>query len=1322
MNNKSSNLNIVSKKCSYGPIFIRILLSLIISTFVISTFPGQSFAQSHGNASNNGDRNDRSRRNNNSSNEGGSYNSSATNLSLANRNIPSEVIKLATDELKEGKKLTMMMVNLISFLNQDLSDREASYGTINVIGLEKPLNELMDALVRRDGKYPVIVGGVGSGKSALIEALIRKIQYQELPTGIFTNELQNTYYLKVSARNFMHNQIDIKAFMQVMSHLKFELNFDPVVVLTDVNHLEAQHLTVLAEMATAVDSIPVILEADEKAFSTSILSSAKFQRYATPIKLKAPTNTEVITLLKDSGHLAALQRRYKVDFNEEALMAAVEVSEDYRIDLSNPTRTLTMLEALAIKTNRVQKGQAHTVNKKEIFKFVSESTGVPVVAQDREAFIEYMAGLRKRVLEQVIGQDHIINGLIDQFQTALLSRGRKHSIAMIMGPTGVGKTYGAETIAKEFYGTKDRLLDLDMTQFKDEHQLNVLFGAGNGYLSSDTNKGTLCEFLDRMGSGGGMIVMNEFEEAHPNVVTRMMELFDKGYVRCGDGKIRYAGRTLFVLTSNKQSDKILPSSRVKNTTEAELDRIIGGISQDQMKKAWTEKASYTDQNGQIKNAVVERIDKWYYAKPLLLEQAIRITKMVVESYKKEQAHSDDLEISVDDSFSENLASAFYNEENGARQLKFMVQQNLSKAIQEFRNKHGAYSNKLVVTASLHPVMKTKSIITVTEENTDKTISIDGPSVPVGNKLFESDFRSRLTSLEANLKKEIFGQDEAISIFVGAVKSRYLKSETKKAVAGYLIGTTGTGKTQLGKSVAMQLFDRNDAYEIFSMGNIKHESDLGNIFSPGKGIIGSDSPGQLESFLNRFPDGGVLIFDEMSNAGGADLALRTQVYKRFYTILDEGKYETPSGKTYDMTKYVILFTGNDGEEQFRGLSSDSMINETYNQILKNPAIVKEILLKSGAPEAFLGRLAFTHMMRPATSKVKQLISKKMLAEWISDVEKAQPITIEYDDQFVAELSELMFTSGAGARALAQFLESYFGKLVSDGAFSLDWEKLLASGKKGTLKVRIESIKPKSIFYKGDKPDATKATLILESYFDGAIVGTHEVDITPIANFAPQVHHDDAYATAAHEMGHIVTSFTAITGKKPVKVTIVPEKIGTLSALGYAQYRSVPVKGHWTREKLVHMIAGLLAGSEAESHITGNATNAGRSNDVESAGKMARKVILENHLIKGLDSTHAFVDQNGNIVNNLPAKEAEIFESEVRKVMEEGGALAMETIKKQIRTINAGIELLMKHGSLSEEELDRLLARGKVAAETNQEIDLNGIVVTDAKASCENLLSP
>lgn len=1210
--------------------------------------------------------------------------------------------------------------------------------------LEEPLNKLMDAIVRKEGRIPSILGETGSGKTALLREFSELLgNVGKLPSEMHRKALADTRLLTVSGRNFMAGGIDLKVYLTEIQTILSQLQLNPVIVITDTQFLTKRDVSILTEFAQTNTDAVVVLEQSDTEFSNTKAAVANFSRYVVPIRVPQYTDAQVLEMLERSNFVTDLEKASGVRITQEALEAAISISGDYRVDLANPTRTFQLLDD-AVTAHARQNARA-AFGKAEIYKYVAQRSGVKVVPQDRERFLSYIEELRAKVKARVLGQDHIVDGLIDQFKAALVSQSRKHSLAMIMGPTGVGKTYGAEVLAEEFYGSKERVLELDMTQFAEKSQVNVLLGAPNGYLSSDTNKGVLCEFLDGRGQGGGVIIMNEFEEAHADAITRLMELFDKGYVRCGDGKLRYLGRSLIVMTSNKNSESILPASRIQNVTVDELEKLVAGITQEQMKKAWTEKSSYTQSDdSQVKTAVVERIDKYYYAKPLLPNVAADVMKLEVNKFVKEQKNVEDVDLEVSDEFSDNLLNAFYNQENGARQVRTMVQQTLSKALTEFRKLHGYEAKEFVITAELKAGRKTDSIISITDKQSGKSISFDGPRVPVANKLFDPEVRTRLQNLEAQLKAEVFGQDEAIASVVGAAKSRFLKPDSKKSIAGFLIGTTGTGKTQLAKSLSKALYGRKDAMALFEMGRVSDEHDLNDILSPPKGIIGSDKPGQLESFLQAFPDGGVLLFDEMSNVGGNNLALKNAVFKQFYGMLEEGVYKSPSGKTYDLSKYIILFTGNEGEEIFKGLSSDTMINETYADATKNPESVKEVLRKAGVPDAFIGRLAFVTLMRPATSAVRQLIAQKMLQEWSQEIERSQPLDIQYSKEMVKDVADLMFSPQSGARSILQFLDVTLSQVVANASLGLDWEDLAKSGDRATLQLSIEAQKPTQPFYAGNEPDRKKAVIKVTASLKGQLVANEEIDFTEKANFMPQVHIGDAKATAAHEMGHLIASFTQTTGRKPVMINIIPEKIGEMSTLGYVNYRRVSVPGGstYTRDRLVKEVAGLLAGSEAETLIAGSDRNVGRSNDVQKAGTMVRKIVLESHMIPELDGAEAYNNGEGDLLASLPDAKKKLFENYVNAIMEEGRALAVQTIRENAHVIAAGVALLMKHGRMNEKEIERLMERGEkvkteagwlkqklvsysfgyISADKIYPMSTDGIVVTDSKKSpsCDELL--
>jgi hypothetical protein len=681
------------------------------------------------------------------------------------------------------------------------------------------------------------------------------------------------------------------------------------------------------------------------------------------------------------------------------------------------------------------------------------------------------------------------------------------------------------------------------------------------------------------------------------------------------------------------------------------------------------------------------VDRFYFASPLLAESAVKVTELEVLRYVRSFEVNTKIKLNVDISFAESLTNAFYNEENGARQMKSLVNQSLNRAIEAFKEKYGNGAKELNVSAALHPSKKTESTITVTDGK--NTITVDGPKVPVANKLLDAEFRERLLKLEENIASELFGQDEAIKAVAGAAKSRFLRVGNKKPAAGFLIGTTGTGKTQIAKTTAKFLYGREDAVGIFEMGRVSSEHDLNDILSPPKGIVGSDKPGQLETFLQAFPDGGILLFDEMSNAGGNNLALKNGIMKQFYGMLEEGIFKSPSGKSYDLSKYLILFTGNDGEEIFKGLSSDSLLTHAYDSATKNPEMINDILRKAGVPDAFLGRLAFVTLMRPAMKDIKTLIARKMIQKWVKEVEHTQPFDIKYDDQFVEEIAEIMYSPQSGARSISKFVDQILGLAVSDEALRFDWDGLLASGTRGEIRLSLKVQKPLLPFYEGDTPDKREALLITEVFQDGQSLGSKNVEFTTKAFFMPQVSASSAKATAYHEMGHAVATFTKVTGKKVTKITIVPENIGgNLSAAGYTQYKEVPSRIEFGRERLLKNIAGLLAGSEAEK-LYGQDTNVGRSNDVQRAGEMIQKVVLELHLLPELDTAHAYVGKDGNIVNNLPEDKKIIFQKYTDQIMDEARSLAIATLKEQWKVVEAGAALLMKQGNISEKEFEDLV---------------------------------
>lgn len=1196
--------------------------------------------------------------------------------------------KFVQEQKKASNPRPGDFMSITEIMNDRELDLHAAGKRPPVLFREGLVARTMDILVREKAPFPILVGDTGVGKTAVISQLVFDIASGNYPPApAYQEKFDDAVVLRTNVRFFIPGGQDLYGYIDTAKFIGKSLKKKIILVFKESHFLTDYHISVLRDEVDSVDPISVILETDSKSYGKAVSGHPSFTSYAETIYVPEPKPNEIKEIVR--AQAAQKAKRFKVELSDQVLDALVDVSPDYRYDIAEPWRSLTLLEDFMIAQHRKGRGETVTPVKKDLYRFVAEQLRLPVIPQNEEEFDAYMEKVRAEVKQELVGQDLMIDGMIDQFKAALKSRSRKHTVALVLGPTGVGKTLVGLKIAEKFYGGKGRFKELDMTQFKDELGLNTLFGAANGVVSADQNKGVICDFFDGPARGGGILVLNEIEEMSTEVLTRWMEIFDKGEFMGGDGKMHYIGRTLIIMTSNKNSDRILSYEAIKGMLQEEVDRRASLITQDQLKAAFTEKSSYTDEST-IKAAVLERVDRLYFASPLLTKTASKVAQIEIDKYKRAYEQMGDVELSIDPSMAEILTNAFYNEALGSRQIRTAVQQVFTKILDEFKAKYGYDVKKIELSAATHPSLKTASFVTAKDPATGNTLTIEGPKIPVKNRLLDKAFRERLINLEANLKSEIFGQDEAIKAAVSALKAKYLEGGEEDVASGFFFGMTGSGKSEIAKLIAKYLYSSPKAVGLFEMGKVQTLHDVANILAPPRGVIGSDSPAQVEQFLINYPDGGVLLFDEISNAGNGNPALKETISMMFYTMMQEGYYRSPSGKIYPLDNHLILFSGNDGEQIFKGLYSDSLLEETYKEVMKNPDFTKELLSKAGFTDAFIGRLGFSVMMRPTLTAIKILIAKKMLDRWRDKVQEKQPFDIEFDPDFVKEVGILMFSAKTGARSINEFIKNVIGQLVGDHALQADWDSLLETGDRMKIKLSVSVLQPDRPFYTGDEPDKTEAILRMTMSRNGKVVAEDSIDFTNKARFKPQVHENIAKGVANHEMGHAVTSFSNVTGKKLVKITIVPEKIGgTLSALGYAQYRDVPRSTHADREYLIHYVAGLLGGSEAES-MFGGSWNGGRANDVETAGKLLRRLVLESHMVPEFDAAHAYVDDKGNLLTNMPAKLKEKFDNYIEEVLADGRKLAQQTIRERWHVINAGSKFLLKYGTISEKEYEKLEA--------------------------------
>src|SRR6185312_1036052 len=554
-------------------------------------------------------------------------------------------------------------------------------------------------------------------------------------------------------------------------------------------------------------------------------------------------------------------------------------------------------------------------------------------------------------------------------------------------------------------------LEVDANQFKTGGlSTNTFFGAPNGVVSSDKTAGMLFDYLDDPGKGklGGIILINEAERASPDFWEKMMEIMDSGHAVGSDGKERTLARHLIILTSNGADKELYPKT-IEDWTPQEYKAHMQSLTEDHLKQAFM-----TSKTGkELSDAVLARVNKFTAAEPMTpakvqlvaLQKAKRIVKQNEDIYK--------IKIDLDPSVINEITAAAYEKGVGARPVENKVSELLETAIDRaLAQSEVRRGEQIKITLAKNG---SKSMIQV-QTAKDMTIT-EIPKAQKQDLLTDDVFMAKMGNLETEMKKRLIGQDEMIGRLKDAVIAHQV-SDNKRPLSMFLVGSTGNGKTESAKVLAKVLYGNENRVLVLDMGKIIYEGELNNVFGSPAGHVGSTDERGFEQFLRENPQGGVIVFDEISNMGGKEPAQKEALFKKFYSIYEEGTWTSPaSNKTYDLSKYTIINTGNDLEKMFQGQAADDIRMAIWQQT-KSKA--RSMLRQAGVPEAFLGRMADVILMKPLLKTEVARIARKMLNEQTADF-KARGIDVQYSDSFVNDVANIFFTQDQGARSVRNLVE-------------------------------------------------------------------------------------------------------------------------------------------------------------------------------------------------------------------------------------------------------------------------------------------------------------
>jgi len=421
-----------------------------------------------------------------------------------------------------------------------------------VLCRDAELDRMIEILCRRQKNNPCLLGEPGVGKSALAEALAQRIA-----AGQITPALRGKRVLALDMASMVAGTKYRGDFEERFKNLLEELYRDRSTILfIDEIHLIAgagaaegaiDAASILKPML-ARGEIQLIGATTPEEYRKTIQKDSALERRFGRVMVEEPTPAAAETIL--AGLMPRYERYHGVSIPPEAIHAAVELSVRYLPGRYLPDKAIDLLdESAAARRIADASGNRRALTPADIARVVSKASGVPA-ERVGEAERERLANLEQRLAAEVIGQPQAVAAVasaIRRSRTGLRESGRPIGAMLFLGPTGVGKTQLARTLAKCWFGSEKALLRFDMSEYMERHTVARLLGAPPGYVGHDEG-GQLTEAVRRRPYS--VVLFDEIEKAHSDIQNLLLQILEDGNLTDSQGRRADFSNTIILLTSN----------------------------------------------------------------------------------------------------------------------------------------------------------------------------------------------------------------------------------------------------------------------------------------------------------------------------------------------------------------------------------------------------------------------------------------------------------------------------------------------------------------------------------------------------------------------------------------------------------------------------------------------------------------------------------------------------------------------------------------------------------------------------------------------------
>jgi ATP-dependent Clp protease ATP-binding subunit ClpC len=442
----------------------------------------------------------------------------------------------------------------------DLTE-EAREGRLDpVAGRDKEVDRIEHILLRRTKNNPIIIGETGVGKTAIVEGLAQKIVAGQVP-----KDLQDKRLFQLDVASLVAGASHRGEFEERMravinevlgSNNRIILFIDEIHALMGTGEGEGMNAANIIKPHLARGHFQLIGATTTTEYRKNFEKDKAFERRFQPVTAEEPSDENAVLMLK------VLRPKYEkfhhVTIPDDALKESVKLAKKYIGERFLPDKAVDLLDEacseVKLQMDAGRRGE-NQVKKADIEKVVSAWTGIPITKLTEDES-EKLLKLEDRIHKRLIDQEEAVVAVseaVRRGRIGLASGTRPIASFVFLGPTGVGKTELAKTLAELLFGRDDSMARLDMSEFMEKHEVAKLIGAPPGYVGYEEG-GVLTEAVRK--KPYSIVLLDEIEKAHPDVFNILLQLLEDGRLTDNKGNVISFKNTIVICTSNIGSSLI----------------------------------------------------------------------------------------------------------------------------------------------------------------------------------------------------------------------------------------------------------------------------------------------------------------------------------------------------------------------------------------------------------------------------------------------------------------------------------------------------------------------------------------------------------------------------------------------------------------------------------------------------------------------------------------------------------------------------------------------------------------------------------------------